>query len=96
MNRLYFLKQTKNEIQRHCRFRHSMTLLMLDIDLFKTVNDTYGHPAGDQVIRSVAGTLIEGVRKVDFVGRLGGDEFGVLLLETPSKEALKTARPPDS
>ncbi len=92
MNRRYFLEQTKNEIQRHCRFSHSMTLLMLDIDRFKTINDTHGHPAGDQVIRSLASTLMEGVRHVDLVGRLGGEEFAVLLVETPPKDALETAQ----
>lgn len=92
MNRRYFWQQTNTEIQRHSRYGHSMALLMLDIDLFKKINDTYGHPAGDKVIQSLAQILMESVRKIDLVGRLGGEEFGVLLIETSHEKVMETAQ----
>jgi diguanylate cyclase (GGDEF)-like protein len=92
MNRRYFWQQTNTEIQRHSRYGHSMALLMLDIDLFKKINDTYGHPVGDKVIQSLAQILIESVRKIDLVGRLGGEEFGVLLIETSHEKVMETAQ----
>lgn len=66
------------------------TLLMLDLDWFKQVNDTYGHKAGDQVLTNVARALEEAVRKTDFVGRFGGDEFVVLLDSTSRREIIES------
>lgn len=68
-----------------------LTIFMLDIDHFKHVNDTYGHPAGDQVLRGLAGRLQAGIRQTDLLGRYGGEEFLVLLPATTLKSALKTA-----
>jgi len=60
---------------------------MLDIDHFKNVNDTYGHECGDLVIQSVSQTLLEQTREYDIIGRLGGEEFGILLPQTNLEEA---------
>ena len=64
-------------------------LLLLDLDLFKQVNDTYGHPTGDALLRQVAGILTDNVREVDDVGRLGGDEFAILLKGLPDREEAR-------
>jgi len=64
---------------------------MIDIDKFKVLNDTYGHPIGDQVLKAVAGALISQVRSSDVVGRLGGDEFGVLLWNLDEADAYDKA-----
>jgi diguanylate cyclase (GGDEF)-like protein len=69
-----------------------VTLLMLDLDGFKEVNDTFGHSAGDQVLVQVAQRVVNSVRDVDLVARLGGDEFAVLLADSPSDQAVALAR----
>ena len=67
------------------------SFIMLDIDHFKKVNDTYGHECGDLVIQSVSQTLLEQTRDYDIIGRLGGEEFGILLPQTHLKEAQEVA-----
>lgn len=64
---------------------------MIDIDRFKQVNDSYGHVSGDLVLRELANTIVRTIRSVDIVGRIGGDEFGVILPETPAVDALTLA-----
>lgn len=91
MNRRYFFDKAADEISRHKRFNHPVTVLMLDIDYFKNVNDTYGHPAGDFIIRSVADILKAEVRKNDLICRFGGEEFALLMVETDYKEAVDSA-----
>jgi diguanylate cyclase len=66
-------------------------LMMIDIDRFKAINDRYGHPVGDDVIRAVAAILREALRGNDLAGRYGGEEFGVLLPDTPAAGAEATA-----
>jgi diguanylate cyclase (GGDEF)-like protein len=68
-----------------------VSLLMIDIDHFKSVNDRYGHPAGDRVLRDVARLLQEGVRTVDTVGRYGGEEFVAILPQTEMADARQLA-----
>lgn len=75
------------ETRRARRYQRSLTALYIDVDDFKVVNDHMGHPAGDELLREVARTLVESVREFDMVARLGGDEFGVLLTETDSRQA---------
>ena len=77
-----FLRTLEAEFERAQRFAHSLAVAMLDIDHFKRVNDTYGHDAGDQALRVLAGLMISEFRTIDFVGRLGGEEFALVFPET--------------
>lgn len=86
-NRGYWEELLEQELSRYLRNQEACSLIMLDIDHFKAVNDTYGHPAGDEVIRQIAGLLSKHARKTDFVGRYGGEEFGVILTGTNASQA---------
>jgi len=90
-NRAHFINSSNKEIQRIQRLKKNASLLMLDIDHFKRVNDNFGHDAGDLVIQIIALTCQEILRDIDLLGRLGGEEFAALLPETSVKEALKVA-----
>jgi diguanylate cyclase (GGDEF)-like protein/PAS domain S-box-containing protein len=90
-NRRAFFIRGGDEIRRVRRYQSTFSLLMLDIDEFKNVNDTYGHEAGDLMLQTVARTIEENVRESDFVARLGGEEFAVLLPSTQLQEALVSA-----
>lgn len=79
----------ESEIARAQRQREPLCFAMLDIDKFKQVNDTYGHPAGDRVIKSVARMLKKRLRKSDLIGRYGGEEFAIILPETDITTASK-------
>jgi diguanylate cyclase (GGDEF)-like protein len=81
-NRWYVIDKMEAEINRAIRHNSPVALLMLDIDHFKNVNDTYGHTAGDQVLQSVGRLLRESCRVYDVPGRYGGEEFCILLPET--------------
>jgi len=81
-NRRGFDELGKREIERLRRFGHPLAAMMIDIDIFKNINDSYGHHTGDQVIQHVAKRLAGSLREVDILGRFGGDEFNVLLPET--------------
>ena len=91
-NRTHFLELAESEFQRARRFQHCVSIIMLDFDEFKQVNDTYGHIAGDQVLQTVAARCIKQVRVIDIVGRYGGDEFIFLLVETNADAAFTVAR----
>ncbi|SFW17935.1 diguanylate cyclase [Nitrosovibrio sp. Nv17] len=80
-----------DEFARYKRTRREFTLLMMDIDHFKTLNDTHGHVAGDGILAAVAGILAQSIRSIDYAARYGGDEFIVVLVETAADQALKTA-----
>lgn len=86
-NRRAFFLRGAEEINRARRYQSPLSMLMLDIDRFKTINDTYGHTRGDAALQSIARTLREQVREVDLPARLGGEEFGVLLPNTRQEEA---------
>jgi len=81
-NRRQFLAQLESERQRALRYKHHVSLAMLDLDYFKQVNDRYGHPAGDEVLKHFAELLRRHMRSEDVVGRLGGEEFALLMPET--------------
>ena len=86
-NRRHFMTSFEQEVARSHRFGNSLALVMIDLDRFKLVNDTYGHGAGDQVLVGVAEKLHSGGRATDVVARIGGEEFAVLLVETPREAA---------
>ena len=81
-NHRYFQEAMDNEIGRSVRYKKPLTLLLLDIDRFKRVNDAYGHPAGDKVLETVSDLMRQAVRESDLVARYGGEEFSILLPET--------------
>lgn len=91
-NRREALEQLDAEYQRFLRTGRPFSVMLMDIDLFKAINDHYGHHAGDELIRMVARILRDQCRKVDTAARWGGEEYLVLLPETGAEEALKTAR----
>jgi diguanylate cyclase (GGDEF)-like protein len=90
-NRSTFLELAKQELARARRQSTPTVVLMLDLDHFKHINDTWGHPAGDAVLRHVAALATDTVRSTDLVGRLGGEEFMVLLPNTTVEAARKLA-----
>lgn len=90
-NRRYFLTQADADLRRARRYSRTMTLLMCDIDHFKHVNDQYGHAAGDTVLQQVVKASLESLRDSDMMGRLGGEEFAILLPETDLAAALEVA-----
>jgi len=90
-NRRRFFEVCEQHVELAHRYGQAMAALMVDIDHFKVINDTYGHPVGDEVIRQVAARLAATVRRSDVLGRYGGEEFAVLLTETDLARALDAA-----
>ncbi len=91
-NRRHLMQRLPQEAERARRFRHSLSLVLCDVDHFKQVNDTHGHQVGDQVLQGVAQYLRETVRtEIDWVARYGGEEFVIVLPETPLSGALVVA-----
>jgi len=86
-NRRYFLDLGRREYLRAQRSRSTMTVLMIDLDGFKKVNDSYGHPMGDRVLYAVAKRLVTGLRITDLLGRYGGDEFAAILPDCQEAQA---------
>lgn len=86
-NRTHWENCLQAEYKRWVRSQHASSLVMLDIDHFKKVNDTYGHLVGDEVIRHISALIREHVRETDISGRYGGEEFTILLADTPLKNA---------
>lgn len=89
--RRYFFELAYREFARAKRYSRPLAALMVDIDLFKPINDQFGHGAGDDVLRMVAAQIREGLRESDFAGRYGGEEIVVLLPETPEDAAVAAA-----
>lgn len=81
-NRRRFNEILRIEYERARRYKHDLCLIMLDIDRFKRINDTHGHPFGDNVLREVAARIRNAIRKVDYAARFGGEEFVVLCPST--------------
>ena len=90
-NRRYLEARLKEECDRHFRYGRQMSLVMLDIDFFKTVNDRYGHQCGDMVLKSVAAEIAQLSRNTDCLARYGGEEFCCIMPETSSAQALSLA-----
>jgi diguanylate cyclase (GGDEF)-like protein len=91
VNRRHFDERLEAEFNRSLRYRSALSCFMLDIDHFKRVNDTWGHPFGDQVIKEVAAVARRALRDVDVLARYGGEELVALLPETSPAEALRAA-----
>ncbi|MEP6620576.1 MAG: diguanylate cyclase [bacterium] len=87
-NRLSFTERVTQEFKRWNRFHEPFSVAVWDIDHFKAINDSYGHPAGDKVLRIIAQQLAGNVRETDFVARYGGEEFVMVLLGAPVDEAF--------
>jgi len=90
-NRRHFLELAESELARTTRYVRPLSLLMLDIDRFKLVNDTYGHKVGDLVLQRLSELCLATLRDIDIIGRIGGEEFAVLLPETGSEQAMQAA-----
>lgn len=96
-NRLAFFEAAELEISRARRFDYPLSVIYLDVDNFKFVNDTFGHESGDHLLQVVADTILKNIRKIDIATRFGGDEMGVLLAKTDAggaralSEKLKSA-----
>ena len=90
-NRRHMQAALLDERRRAQRYGHPLSVVMLDVDSFKSYNDTYGHVQGDVLLRMLSNLLREKVRGVDIVGRFGGEEFLIVMPETTSEEAYQTA-----
>jgi len=91
-NRRYFYERAHDTLAHSKRSRHAVSLLMLDIDYFKLINDRYGHAAGDFVLQELARHLKGAIREIDLVGRYGGEEFLVMLPDSDLDNSLQVAR----
>jgi len=90
-NYRYLLHSLEAELRRAVRYGRTLALMLMDIDYFKNLNDTYGHLCGDYVLKTVGKLLKSNVRATDIVARYGGDELAVMLIETNKKSALEVA-----
>ena len=90
-NRRHFFEQAEKELDRVRRYGGALSVLTLDIDRFKLVNDTHGHKVGDLVLQKLAQVCSATLRDIDIIGRIGGEEFAILLPQTASEQALQAA-----
>ena len=88
-NRSYFDERLQEMIELHKRYGETFSLMMIDLDNFKTVNDTYGHPAGDRILKGVALKIKATLRGSDFLARFGGDEYALILLKSDATTATE-------
>ena len=91
-NRRYFVEMAELEVERSIRYQHALSLMMIDIDYFKTVNDTWGHNIGDLVLQNVAMQIKNALRSSDLCARTGGEEFAAVILGTDEVSALDVAQ----
>jgi diguanylate cyclase (GGDEF)-like protein len=91
-NRRLFDEYFDKELNRSARYSHRLGLVVFDMHVFKQINDRYGHPRGDQLLRAAAQTLRDSLRTSDYAFRIGGDEFALLLPQTDSEQAMALAR----
>ena len=91
-NRRFFEGQCDKELNRALRYNQNLAIVMLDLHQFKEVNDRYGHPRGDALLRMAAATLRNSLRTSDYAFRIGGDEFALLLVQSDAEQAITLAR----
>jgi diguanylate cyclase (GGDEF)-like protein len=91
-NRRHFEQVIESEIARISRYGGVCSLAMIDVDHFKNYNDTLGHPAGDEVLRRLASLMKDHIRNTDFLARFGGEEFALLMVNTPRREAAQAVQ----
>ena len=91
LSRMAWLDSAEREMHRSRKNRSALSLMILDVDHFKTINDRFGHPGGDMVLKEIAGCVRQQLRKADWFGRYGGEEFLVALPETTITEAMEIA-----
>lgn len=91
MNRRYLNDRLSEEIARYNRYKQPFSLLMVDVDEFKEFNDTHGHIIGDKVLKDLAAIIVESLRNTDIPARFGGDEFVLILPQTPKADAINIA-----
>lgn len=91
LNRRHFWQVADMELHRHQRYFRELAVLVMDIDHFKRINDTFGHPAGDTVLLELVKRCKRNLRKSDLFGRIGGEEFAILLVETQAEAAVEVA-----
>jgi diguanylate cyclase len=90
LNRRYIMKTLNEEMARAQRFGAACSVAIIDLDFFKRINDQFGHPVGDEVLRTFAITLFANLRTVDKLGRYGGEEFLMILPDTGKDQAVRT------
>lgn len=91
LTRRALIAEMDREIERHARYHRSASLMLIDIDHFKAINDSHGHPVGDEVLKAIAACCEAQMRPSDFFGRIGGEEFAILLPETDADDAMLVA-----
>ena len=91
-NRRFFDQRLNEEIRRSMRYQHPFALMIMDLNGFKEINDRFGHPAGDAVLKQLAELFRNSMRDTDFMARYGGDEFAFILPETSADDAKKVIR----
>jgi len=91
LNRRMIVRKLQDEVLRAERYNSLLSISVVDVDHFKVVNDTYGHPVGDEALRQVAGQLQDHIRQPDIVGRYGGEEFLILLPSSDANAAAEQA-----
>jgi diguanylate cyclase (GGDEF)-like protein len=90
-NRRFMENKLREEFMRSKRYSGEFSIIMIDIDHFKTINDTYGHQCGDFILKSLSSRISSLIRNVDYLARYGGEEFCCMLPETPLKSAVLVA-----
>jgi diguanylate cyclase (GGDEF)-like protein/excisionase family DNA binding protein len=91
-NRRLFEYTISRELARTQRYRHPMSLILMDLDAFRQINEVHGHPGGDKALQEIGAWLATKIRRTDLIARVGGDEFGIILVETGKAGASKLAQ----
>jgi diguanylate cyclase (GGDEF)-like protein len=92
INRRHFVELAERELARSIRFQRTLSLLMIDVDNFKAINDTWGHATGDFVLQELSRLICDTLRNVDIFGRTGGEEFAAVIVETEGNDAMVVAQ----